>query len=176
MSSESITTALFLITAVVASAVLINAMYPVIQNMAGTFSSSTHESDVRIRTDFKIIATHAIGSIDGSDGTVQVWMKNIGSERIGLADIKRSDVFCGEVGNFDHLTYNYVEPANLENLELGNWTEEFGTGYDLNNNKFWDPGETVKITAKAPFSSRDQVFFQFALPNGIWRSIEFTAS
>jgi flagellar protein FlaG len=164
MSSESITTALFLITAVVASAVLINAMYPVIQNMAGTFSSSTHEADQRIRTDFKIIATQA------SDGTVQVWMKNIGSERIGLADIKRSDVFCGAVGSFDHLSYVSSNPGDKQ------WTEEFGTGYDLNTNKFWDPGETLKITAKAPFSSGDKVFFQFALPNGIWRSIEFTAS
>jgi len=163
MSSESITTALFLITAVVASAVLINAMYPVIQNMAGTFSSSTHESDVRIRTDFKIIATHA------SDGTVQVWMKNIGSERIGLADIKRADVFSGAEGSFNHLTYNST-PVEKQ------WTEEFGTGYDLNANGFWDSGETVKVTAKTPFSKGDKVFFQFALPNGIWRSIEFYAS
>ena len=102
MSAETITTALFLITAVVASAVLINAVYPVIQNMAGTFSSSTHESDVRIRTDFKIIATSASQSAE----TVQVWMKNIGSERISLSEIQRADVFCGEVGNFDHLTYH----------------------------------------------------------------------
>ena len=170
MSSESITTALFLITAVVASAVLINAMYPVIQNMAGTFSSSTHESDVRIRTDFKIIATHA----SASDRTVQVWMKNIGSERIGLADIKRSDVFSGPVGSFDHLTYT---DKTLKDKE---WTEDFGTGYDLNSNGFWDSGETVKVIAKispeTPFSSGDKIFFQFALPNGIWRSIEFTAS
>ena len=164
MSSESITTALFLITAVVASAVLINAMYPVIQNMAGTFSSSTHESDVRIRTDFKIIAAHA------SDGTVQVWMKNIGSERIGLADIKRADVFSGAEGSFNHLTYTNSTPVEKQ------WTEEFGTGYDLNTNGFWDSGETVKVTAKTPFSKGEKVFFQFALPNGIWRSIEFTAS
>jgi flagellar protein FlaG len=164
MSSESITTALFLITAVVASAVLINAMYPVIQNMAGTFSSSTHESDVRIRTDFKIIATHA------SDGTVQVWMKNIGSERIGLADIKRADVFSGAEGSFNHLTYTNNTPVDKQ------WTEEFGTGYDLNTNGFWDSGETVKVTAKTPFSKGDKIFFQFALPNGIWRSIEFYAS
>jgi flagellar protein FlaG len=170
MSSESITTALFLITAVVASAVLINAMYPVIQNMAGTFSSSTHEADQRIRTDFKIIATHAIGGTGPGGGTVQVWMKNVGSERIGLADIQRSDVFCGEVGSFDHLSYVSSNPLNKQ------WTEEFGTGYDLNANQFWDPGETVKITAKTAFSSGDTVFFQFALPNGVWRSIEFTAS
>jgi flagellar protein FlaG len=169
MSAETITTALFLITAVVASAVLINAVYPVIQNMAGTFSSSTHESDVRIRTDFKIIATFASGE------TAQVWMKNIGSERIGLAEIQRADVFCGAVGSFDHLTYKDVVPEKLAN---GEWTEEFETGYDLNVNSFWDPGETLKVTAKpkTPIHSGSNVYFQFALPNGIWRSNEFTAS
>jgi flagellar protein FlaG len=169
MSAETITTALFLITAVVASAVLINAVYPVIQNMAGTFSSSTHESDVRIRTDFKIIATFASGE------TVQVWMKNIGSEQISLAEIQRSDVFCGPVGNFDHLVYHDVEPGTLAK---GEWTEEFGAGYDLNSNSYWDSGETLKVTArmKTPVPSGNKVYFQFALPNGIWRSNEFTAS
>ena len=169
MSSETITTALFLITAVVASAVLINAVYPVIQNMAGTFSSSTHESDVRIRTDFKIIATYASGE------TVQVWMKNIGSEQIGLSEIQRSDVFCGPVGNFDHLTFQNVVPGNLAQ---GEWTSEFGTGYDLNSNSYWDSGETLKVTVrmKTAIPSGNKVYFQFALPNGIWRSNEFTAS
>jgi flagellar protein FlaG len=170
MSAETITTALFLITAVVASAVLINAVYPVIQNMAGTFSSSTHESDVRIRTDFKIIATSA----SQSSGTAQVWMKNIGSERISRAEIQRADVFCGAVGNFDHLVYTNTSGSLGDNQ----WTEEFGTGYDLNANSFWDPGETLKVTAKpkTPIRSENNVYFQFALPNGIWRSNEFTAS
>jgi flagellar protein FlaG len=168
MSAETITTALFLITAVVASAVLINAVYPVIQNMAGTFSSSTHESDVRMRTDFKIIATSANAS-----GTAQVWMKNIGSERISLSEIQRADVFCGAVGSFDHLAYQNVAPASLNS---GNWTADFGSGYDLNANSYWDSGETLKVNAKTSISSGDKVYFQFALPNGIWRSNEFTAS
>lgn len=166
MSAETITTALFLITAVVASAVLINAVYPVIQNMAGTFSSSTHESDVRIRTDFKIIATSATESA----GTAQVWMKNIGSERISISEIQRSDVFCGKVGNFDHLTYTNSIPQDKQ------WTADFGPGYDLNANGFWDSGETLKVTAKTSVSSGDRIYFQFALPSGIWRSNEFTAS
>ena len=164
MSSESITTALFLITAVVASAVLINAMYPVIQNMAGTFSSSTHESDVRIRTDFKIILSFA------GEGNVQVWMKNTGSEPIALSEIQRGDVFCGEASSFDHLTYTSGIPGDNQ------WTADFGSEYDLNANSLWDTGETLKITAKTSVSPGDRVFFQFALPNGIWRSNEFTAS
>ena len=166
MSAETITTALFLITAVVASAVLINAIYPVIQNMAGTFSSSTHESDVRIRTDFKIIATFA----SGSTGNAQVWMKNTGTERISVSEIQRADVFCGAVDSFDHLTYT------SGSLGVNQWTADFGPDYDLNANSYWDSGETLKVTAKTSVSSGDKVFFQFALPNGIWRSNEFTAS
>ena len=68
------------------------------------FHPPRHESDTRIRTDFKIIATFA----SQSTGTAQVWMKNIGSERISLAEIQRADVFCGAVGSFDHLAYTNV--------------------------------------------------------------------
>src|SRR4030042_1877129 len=99
MSSETITTALFLITAVVAAGVLINAVYPVVYNMAGTFSTTTHESDVRMRTDFKVISSVAYGS------TAQVWMKNIGSEQIPATSLEKADVFCGAVGDFDRLSY-----------------------------------------------------------------------
>jgi len=170
MSAETITTALFLITAVVAAAVLINAVYPVVQTMAGTFSSSTHESDVRIRTDFKIIATFA----SQASGTSRVWMKNTGTERIAASDIRKADVFCGAVGSFDHLAYRAGAP---ESLAAGEWTDDFGTGYDLNANDYWDPGETLKITAKTAIPSPgNNVYFQFALSNGIWRSNEFTAS
>ena len=59
MSAETIITALFLITAVVASAVLINAIYPFISNMAASFLQPHMNRCVRIRTDFKIIATYA---------------------------------------------------------------------------------------------------------------------
>ena len=172
MSAETITTALFLITAVVASAVLINAVYPVVYTMAGTFSSTTHQSDVRIRTDFKIITTFATA---GDEGTAQVWMKNIGSEPISLEEINRSDVFCGAVGSFDRLAYQNVDPADPD---PGNWTGTFDSGYDLNSNQFWDTGETLKVTAKPDGgipASGSRIYFQFSTPNGIWRSIEFTS-
>ncbi len=121
----------------------------------------------RIRTDFKIIATSA----SQSSGTAQVWMKNIGSERISLSDIQRADVFCGAVGNFDHLTYYKQQPVDKQ------WTADFGPGYDLNANSFWDSGETLKVTARTSIPpAGNNVYFQFALPNGIWRSNEFTAS
>jgi flagellar protein FlaG len=156
MSSETITTALFLITAVIAAGVLINAVYPVIYEMAGTFSSTTHESDTRMRTDFKVISAVASG------GTAQIWMKNIGSEPIPLESITKSDVFLGAVGNFERLDYG-----------PGGWTAEILLPDD---NDVWETGETVKIAANIDLTGVNRVYFQFSLPNGVWRSHEFAVS
>ncbi len=171
MSAETFTTAMFLITAVIAGGVLINAVFPVVYTMASTFSSATHESDQRLRTDFKIVTMFARA---GTPGTAQLWLKNIGSSQIPFNDIAgRSDVFCGAVGDFDRLTYSATGGGD------GTWTVDFTSPqYDINGNNYWDPGETIKITAytsKIP-SSGSMVYFQFVLPDGIWRSTEFTAS
>jgi archaeal flagellar protein FlaG len=168
MSAETFTTAMFLITAVIAAGVLINAVFPVVYTMAGTFQSATHESDQRLRTDFKIVTTFG----KSSTSVVQVWMKNVGSQRIALSDIQKSDVFCGETGNFARLTYVPGNPNPTPNNE---WTEVLS---DLDGNNYWDPGETLEVYAipsKMP-SSGNMVYFQFVLPDGIWRSNEFTAS
>jgi flagellar protein FlaG len=166
MSAETFTTALFLITAVIAAGVLINAIFPIVYQMSGTFSSATHESDQRLRTDFKIITTFA-----NNTHVSQVWMKNIGTQRIAISEIEDSDVFCGEQGDFERLSY-FLIPGTPDDR---NWNYELS---NLNNNIYWDPGETLKITAKTPKipSTGNVVYFQFVLPNGIWRSNEFTVS
>ena len=171
MSAETITTAIFLITAVVATAVLVNAIYPVIYTTAGTFQSSTHDADTRLRTDFKIIATFAASD---TPGVANIYLKNIGSQRISLAEIKSADVFCGAVGDFDRLQrYDSLTTQN-------GWSYTFThVEYDINSNDYWDTGETLKITAqssKIPPPSVSMVYFQFSLPNGIWRSTEFYAA
>ena len=171
MSAETFTTAMFLITAVIAAGVLINAVFPVVYNMAGTFSSATHDSDQRLRTDFKIV-TNVAGS-DSPYNSAKIWLKNIGSSRIPLADItNRSDVFCGPSGNFDRLSYDYDTTTSDKT-----WVADL---YDTNNNGYWDNGETVKIIAynsDIPSSgSGGSVYFQFILPDGIWRSIEYNVS
>ncbi|HII97858.1 MAG TPA: flagellin [Methanoregula sp.] len=167
MSAETFTTAMFLITAIIAAGVLVNAVFPIVYTMAGTFSSASHESDERIRTDFRIITTFAVA---GSPGYATIWMKNVGSARISLPQIERSDVFCGAVGDFDRLTN--IPSGNPGD---GQWIAVFDSQYDLNNNGYWDPGETVKIVAVTQTipSSGNMVYYQFALPNGIWRSTEF---
>ena len=170
MSADTITTALFLITAVIAAGVLINAIYPVVFNMAGTFSSATHESDQRLRTDFKIV--NYLGNGDAKTGTI--WLKNVGSSRISVDEILRSDVFCGAIGNFERLEYDKKTSNNW-------WTAEIKNSIDQDqNNEFWDPGETLQINFAASNLPAKyggtNAYFQFVLPNGIWRSTEFTVN
>ena len=57
------------------------------------------------------------------------------------------------------------------------WTAELN---DLDGNGNWDPGETLKVSfkfypAQIPSSGSD-VYFQFVLPDGIYRDSTFTAS
>jgi len=155
MSAETITTAIFLITAVVATAVLVNAIYPVIYTTAGTFQSSTHDADTRLRTDFKIVATFA------TSNQANIYLKNIGSQRISMVEIEKADVFCGTVGN--RLTYD----QSL--IPINTWTADL-----LPADGYWDTGDTLHITTYN--TNVGTVYFQFILPNGIWRSTEFTAS
>jgi flagellar protein FlaG len=137
--------------------------------MAGTFSSASHETDTRMRTDFKIVATQATYSISG--GLAKIWMKNIGTNPVGIPEIRQSDVFIGLVGNFQRA--NYMSPIT----DNEQWNYKFdGFLEDTNNNGYWDTGETLEIDAtSAWFTASDQrVYFQFVLPNGVWRSTEFT--
>jgi flagellar protein FlaG len=167
MSSETITNALFLITAVIAASILIAAIFPVIFQMAGTFSSAGHKSDQQIRTDFKIVL-----SVANTSQFTRVWMKNTGSEKIPVVDIESSDVICGDTGNFNRLSFD----ATSSPMADSTWRFMLS---DLNSNNYWDPGETIEIDAKTSTinpAEGSPVYFQFILPDGIWRSDQFTVS
>jgi archaeal flagellar protein FlaG len=154
MSSETIVTALFLIAAVVAAGVLINAIFPVISRTTETFGSVSHTADTQIRTDIKIVNYFAKGT------EAKIWLKNIGSSRISANELDDSDVFIGAVGDFTRSTLknNYIFPEDL----TGQW---------------WDPGETLQVTlisTKIPVSG-NMTYFAIVLPNGVKRSVEFIA-
>jgi len=160
MSSESIVTALFLISAVIAAGVLITAIFPAIYRTADTFGSASHEADVQMRTDIKIVNYYCITT--GEDPYAKIWLKNVGTYRMGTAEIDESSIFIGKSGSFDDLPF-------LESY------------YELDNN-FWDQGETLTITiplndidSEFRPSSEDVVYFAIVLPTGVRRSVEFVA-
>ena len=162
MSAETFVNALFLITAVVAAGILITAVLPIVWNMAGTFSTASHESDTRMRTDFKIVAYFAKPDPDNHG---EIYLKNVGSYRIPINEIKSSDVFFGEKTKFTRLKF-VDTPSNPEE-----WTCIFTESYDINGNTIWDTGETIQILAypKEKFNPNDEAYFQFILPNGVLR-------
>ncbi|MDK2973908.1 MAG: archaeal flagellar protein FlaG [Methanofollis sp.] len=155
MSSETITTAIFLIAAVIAAAVLANAIFPLIYTVSDTAGSTAHAADQRIRTDIKIINTFASG------GSADIWIKNIGSTRISANEIAGSDIFIGAPGNFDRISY----PADWSYTILDDGPD------------YWLTGNTVhiKITSDLiPTTRGDLVYFKIVLPGGTVRSTEFT--
>jgi flagellar protein FlaG len=164
MSSESIVTALFLISAVIAAGVLISAIFPAIYRTADTFGSASHEADVQMRTDIKIV--NYFCTITGEDPYAKIWLKNIGTYRMGTSEIDDSDIFFGRTDNFERLPiYDHYD------------TEELGNG-------FWDQGETLTITIRKsditdencwPSAENNDAYFAIVLPTGVRRSVEFTA-
>jgi archaeal flagellar protein FlaG len=145
---------MFLITAVIAAGVLINAVFPVVYQMTGTFASATHSSDERLRSDFGIVATFASGS------NAQVYMKNIGSRPVPLNEIEKSDVFFGSTtGTIERLDYPSQWTYRIHPTPSGYWT----------------PGDTLEIDIHLTESlnSGEQVYFQFILPNAVQRSTQF---
>jgi flagellar protein FlaG len=164
MSSDTFTTAIFLITAVVAAAVLVNAFFPVIYTATGTFTKSSHEADDRLRTDVKIVNTFA----DSSADSAKIWIKNVGSNRIAGIDIENSDIFIGIPGNFE------IVPLDTGGPDGNDWNYEI-VG---DTNEYWDEGETLRIDIRSDLipDRGDVVYFHIVLPNGITRTEEFTAS
>jgi len=181
MSSETFVSAMLLITGVVAAAILIVAVLPVIWGMVGTFSSASASTDRSIRTDFKIVMTYSkyLTAVVGppaypAGANVTVWMKNVGTTKIAAAELNQADVYVGRSDNFYRASKASSVPYR-SNLQW--WWSLTGEPAATANNNFWDPGETLQVdTFVTTVSATGQsVYFQFTLPSGGSRSSEFTA-
>ncbi|QSZ66295.1 flagellin [Methanofollis aquaemaris] len=159
MSSETITTAILLIGAVIAAGVLVNAIFPIIYTISDTAGSTSHAVDQQARTDIKIINAY----VSASNKSADIWIKNLGSTRIAVNELSSSDIFIGKPGEFNRISYS------------SGWTYDVLDG----DSKYWLPGETILIDIDdcnlLPTVSGDVVYFQIVLPGGTVRSTEFTA-
>ncbi|GAA5262610.1 flagellin [Methanocalculus sp.] len=165
MSSETFVTAIFLITAIIAAGVLVNAVFPSIYMASETFVSSSHEMDDRLRTDIAIVNT----VINEDDNIAYVWIKNTGVNPIGDSLISRFDIYLGKTGQIRRMEY---DAAAGKTPTAGRWNFEL---YDDNSNGLWDRGETLEIVANSgSVAEGDRMTFQIVLTNGVRRNIEFT--
>lgn len=163
MSSETFVTAIFLITAIIAAGVLVNAVFPSIYLASETFVSSSHEMDDRLRTDIAIVNT-----VINETGIAYIWVKNTGVNPIGDSLISRFDIYLGKTGEIRRLTNSGEGDAPAS----GEWQYHL---YDDNSNGLWDRGETLEIVANSgSVAEGDRMTFQIVLTNGVRRNIEFT--
>ena len=165
MSSETFVTAIFLITAIIAAGVLVNAVFPSIYMASETFVSSSHEMDDRLRTDIAIVNTVIK---EGTEAKAYIWVKNTGVNPIGDSLIPRFDIYLGKTGEIRRLTNSGEGDAPAS----GEWQYHL---YDDNSNGLWDRGETLEIVANSgSVAEGDRMTFQIVLLNGVRRNIEFT--
>lgn len=159
MASEAISSSIMIIGAVLGAAVLITAILPAIFSAGDTFGTVSSSAEQKLRTDFRIVNTYAY--VDTPD-VVKVWLKNVGANRISIYDIQLSDVFFGVNNQISQRSY------------------DTGFTYELKGslvNGYWDIGETLEISVVNPeISSNDQIYFSFALPNSVRRTITFSTN
>ena len=159
MASEAISSSIMIIGAVLGAAVLITAILPAIFSAGDTFGTVSSSAEQKLKTDFRIVNTHA-----GAD-SIQVWMKNVGSTRISIYDIQKSDVFLG------------IGSSNYDRYGWGSGTDGRTFSFSGDSGGYWNIGETLEVEIGGlTIGLSDQLSYTFTLPNSIRRSTSFSRS
>ncbi len=152
--SDVISVSIITIASVICAAMLVTAVYPAVNRATSSVISSSVTLGDRIETSVDIIA-------ESNESCYEyVWVKNTGTSQLAEAQIERSDIFFGEIGNFQRITYDSV----LASAPCWNYSIE----NDNTGNGRCDTGETIKITIKSTAElTAGDYFFQIVLYNGI---------
>jgi hypothetical protein len=158
---------LLIISAVVATVVVVNSVLPAIQRTSSDIVAASDVLGRRLRSDVKIIETSGVAG----DDFVQVWAKNVGASNI--PSLTKIDVFFGETDGFERIAYdpeatcpNPSPPPRTENC----WQ------FALENDTEWTPYATLRITVYLTYdleAGTDYVS-TIVLPNGLSASRVFT--
>lgn len=134
MAQETISSAILIIAAIIATVVLVNAIYPSLLTTTGSVGSVSAEANSRVSTSVKITETSHPNST-----ALFVWVKNIGTAKVPAGELGDTDVYFGDGDNMAR-----VSPA-------GQGT--FGWSYvleDTDGDGSWGPGETLEILISDP--------------------------
>jgi archaeal flagellar protein FlaG len=167
MASEVISTALLLIASVIACVALINAIYPSLYTATSSITSMTNTVNDRMKSEVRFI--YSTGDTS-SGNTIDVWVKNIGSNRIFLSQAGNIDIFYGrDTGVMTHTSYT--------NGTLGQDTWQYTIENDAGDIGVLDPGETLHITIRttdAFIAPTDQYRVRLVLANGVYCEDSFS--
>ncbi|OQA58401.1 MAG: Archaebacterial flagellin [Euryarchaeota archaeon ADurb.Bin294] len=159
MASEAISSSIMIIGAVLGAAVLITAILPAIFSAGDTFGTVSSSAEQKLKTDFRIVNTYADAD------QVFVWMKNVGSTRVSIYDLQKSDVFLG-IGSSNYKRYGWGDGDDGSTFKFSG-----------DSGGYWNIGETLEIEIGGlTIVENDQLLYTFTLPNSIRRSTTFSRS
>lgn len=133
MAQNVITTAILIIAAVIAVVALINGVFPAINKVSGSVTSISDASSDRMKTEIRIICESA----NATDYTMNVYVKNAGSQKIDPVRIRMTDVYFGNATT--------MERCNHPGSAYPTWEYSIMDG---NQDGFWNQGETLNIWIK----------------------------
>jgi archaellum component FlaG (FlaF/FlaG flagellin family) len=157
MVQDTISTAILIIAVVVATTVVINAVYPAVMSAAGSVKSTAGDADSRSKT----AVTISTYSFSPDYSRLTIWMKNSGREDIADPDAIR--VYYGD------------DTGAMKNYHV--YTCQLFAADPLKTS--WGPGETLEIsfgedlTAELPHDSGIHRI-KVVLPNGATSETTFT--
>jgi len=137
MAQDAMTTAILIIAAIISVVVLVNAIYPALFMTTGSISSTSDMASDRMKSDIRVVMANSPNST-----ALQVWVKNIGSNRVPASRINYTDVYYGDKGSMERASPN---PSS------GLWWSY--TLDDSNGDGHWDSGETLEMTIYDPGST-----------------------
>ena len=147
---KTITTALLVIAAVVATVALINAVIPAVSKSSGALSEANSEVADRIRTDVEIVL--ATGNSTGD--VVTFWVKNVGS---------KSDVFLETPSSITRI------PNTVDTTSNPSWSHTIeGSGSS------WDQSVTVKVEIRLAAGATGLHKVTISLYNSVATEKEFS--
>ncbi len=129
MASLTIEEAIITIAVVAAASTLMVAVFSGLSRMEASYHSLIQDTTARINTAIKIIYC-----ANTSTTQIKLWVKNIGSEKILLNTLNKSDIILKGPDTLTRLSPNAASDG---------WTYQVVNG---DQDQYWDPGETLEVT------------------------------
>jgi len=150
-----IVTVMLIIGGLVASFAVFNSVYPAVERGGQAVSDSAGVVSDRITSRIEII------QVGGAGTTVDAWVKNVGSSRIGA--IENSDIFFGVDGGISRISFGD------NGSPLPYWSYQLEGDHD-----HWRQAVTNRITIhlKEPLTA-GVYLLKIVIPNGIFSETSF---
>ncbi len=129
MAQETISSAILIIAAIIATVALVNAIYPSLFRTTDTVGSVSDAANNRVNTELKVAMT---GQPNAE--SLSAWVKNVGSAEIPAARMAYTDVYFGDPGS--------MARADTSATAAYRWSYTLD---DVDSDGNWGPGETVRF-------------------------------